>query len=180
MAAPLTLVSVDLFTRTLLVSRNSRSPALIRRTGALDARPAIEWLDAPSEAAGIHAWTKPTIAELPLEAGLGHTHISHTKGCYVGQEIIHRIYSRGHTNRELTGFVAHAEFAPSRLEKVYGLGAEPGKEIGWITSVTDSPAVGAFILLGYLRHEYRESATQLASGSGIPLTVHELPFYRRP
>ncbi len=42
---------------------------------------------------------------IALEAGLGPTHISLKKGCYVGQEIIARIDSRGHTNRALTGLV---------------------------------------------------------------------------
>src|SRR5579871_515374 len=42
---------------------------------------------------------------IALEANLGPTHISFTKGCYVGQEVIARIESRGHTNRALTGLV---------------------------------------------------------------------------
>lgn len=39
---------------------------------------------------------------LPPELGshfLGQ-HVSHNKGCYVGQEVLQRIHSRGHTNRE--------------------------------------------------------------------------------
>ena len=38
---------------------------------------------------------------LPPELGdeFTQSHVSHTKGCYVGQEILHRIFSRGHTNR---------------------------------------------------------------------------------
>ena len=50
---------------------------------------------------------------IALEAGLGPTHISLTKGCYVGQEIIARIDSRGHTNKALTGLVITGGSIPS-------------------------------------------------------------------
>ena len=43
---------------------------------------------------------------LPPEAGLDHTHIDYHKGCYIGQEVISRLSSVGHVNRQLTGFVA--------------------------------------------------------------------------
>lgn len=63
-SAELTIVSVDLETRTLVVSRNARCPSILVRGGAL------EWLDAPSEPVGIYPRTKPTISEFPLEAGM--------------------------------------------------------------------------------------------------------------
>jgi serine phosphatase RsbU (regulator of sigma subunit) len=63
-SAELTIVSVDLVTRTLVVSRNARCPSLLRRGGEWT------WLDAPSEAVGVHRNTKPSITELPLAAPL--------------------------------------------------------------------------------------------------------------
>lgn len=63
-SAELTMVSVDLVTRTVVVSRNSRCPSLLRRGDA------FSWLDQPSEAVGIHLNTKPSISELTVEAGL--------------------------------------------------------------------------------------------------------------
>ncbi|MBI2956258.1 MAG: aminomethyl transferase family protein, partial [Acidobacteria bacterium] len=42
---------------------------------------------------------------LPPEAGLETRAISYTKGCYLGQEIIERIRSRGHVNRQLVGLL---------------------------------------------------------------------------
>jgi serine phosphatase RsbU (regulator of sigma subunit) len=63
-SADLQIVSVDLVTRTVVVSRNTRCPALIMRQGALMR------LDAPSEPIGIYANTKPVIVELPIEPGL--------------------------------------------------------------------------------------------------------------
>src|SRR6266851_10300905 len=38
--------------------------------------------------------------QIPHEAGLQDTHISYTKGCYTGQEIVERVRSRGQVNRQ--------------------------------------------------------------------------------
>jgi serine phosphatase RsbU (regulator of sigma subunit) len=56
-SAELNIVSVDLVTQTLVVSRNARCPSLLRCGDEFD------WLDAPSEAVGVHRLTKPAIAE---------------------------------------------------------------------------------------------------------------------
>ncbi|MCL4833826.1 MAG: SpoIIE family protein phosphatase [Caldilineaceae bacterium] len=63
-SAELVIVSVDLFTRTLVISRNSRCPVLLHRAGQ------HEWLSEASEAVGIHPNTKPSITEIGLEAEL--------------------------------------------------------------------------------------------------------------
>lgn len=63
-SAELNIASVDLVTRTLVVSRNARCPSLLRRGDT------FIWLDAPSEAVGVYRNTKPSITELPLEAPL--------------------------------------------------------------------------------------------------------------
>ncbi len=62
-SAELIILSVDLETRTLVISRNSRCPVLL---GEGDV-----WrlLDEPSETVGIHYRTRPVIVELPLAAG---------------------------------------------------------------------------------------------------------------
>jgi serine phosphatase RsbU (regulator of sigma subunit) len=59
-SAELSIVSVDLVSRTLVVSRNSRCPALLCRGAD------TFWLDEESEAVGIHLHTKPAISEHPL------------------------------------------------------------------------------------------------------------------
>jgi folate-binding protein YgfZ len=52
------------------------------------------------------------------------------KGCYLGQEIVERVRSRGHINRLLMGFTGDSEHAPAPGSKVaYG-----GKEDGEVTS----------------------------------------------
>jgi serine phosphatase RsbU (regulator of sigma subunit) len=63
-SAELTIISVDLVTNTLVISRNARCPVLLRRQGELI------WLDEASNAVGIYRHTKPSITELPLEASM--------------------------------------------------------------------------------------------------------------
>src|SRR5579884_2499736 len=102
---------------------------------------------------------------IALEANLGPTHISLTKGCYIGQEIIARIDSRGHTNRALTGLILSGAL-PVPGDKIYPLPTsedqEP-REVGRLTSVVASaPAAGGRpIALGYVRHEHRTPGTPL-------------------
>jgi serine phosphatase RsbU (regulator of sigma subunit) len=61
--AELTIISVDLETRTLVISRNSRCPVVLGDGGSW------RMLDEPSESAGARARLRPVIVELPLEAG---------------------------------------------------------------------------------------------------------------
>jgi serine phosphatase RsbU (regulator of sigma subunit) len=58
--ATLNIVSVDLATETIVISRNSHCPTIVVRAGE------ISLLDEPSQPVGIHTWTKPLITELPL------------------------------------------------------------------------------------------------------------------
>ena len=126
------------------------------------------------------------VTTLAPEAGLMATHISLTKGCYVGQEIVARIDTRGHTNRALTGLLVLGETLPAAGEKLFSddvMG--DGREAGWITSVAqNSPAAGGRpIALGYVRHEYRSVGAWLRLGSAESsrrVEVAELPFYRKP
>lgn len=119
---------------------------------------------------------------IPLEANLEATHISHTKGCYVGQEVIARIHSRGHTNRALTGLLLEGECLPARDNKIFPAEGETNREVGWVTSAIRSPAIGGGIALGYVRHEHRAPGTRLriaAEAGSIVARTTALPFYRR-
>jgi serine phosphatase RsbU (regulator of sigma subunit) len=60
-SATLNIVSIDLETETLVISRNSHCPSVVSSGGQ------IALLDEPSEAVGIRSWTKPVITELPLQ-----------------------------------------------------------------------------------------------------------------
>ena len=62
-SATLAILSVDLASRTLVLSRNSHCPILL----STPASPTLTLIDAPSDAIGIYSMTKPVITELPLE-----------------------------------------------------------------------------------------------------------------
>ena len=62
-SAELSIVSLDLVTRTIVISRNSHCPVFILSPEGLRV-----W-DEPSEPIGIHAGSKPVITELPVAAG---------------------------------------------------------------------------------------------------------------
>jgi aminomethyltransferase len=70
-----------------------------------------------------------TDRSLPQETQQTHA-VHFQKGCYLGQEIVERVRSRGHINRLLMGFTGDSEHAPAVGSKVaYG-----GKEDGEVTS----------------------------------------------
>jgi serine phosphatase RsbU (regulator of sigma subunit) len=59
-SATLNIVSVDMQTETIVLSRNSHCPAVVFTNDEL------VLLDDPSEPVGIRAWTRPVITELPI------------------------------------------------------------------------------------------------------------------
>jgi serine phosphatase RsbU (regulator of sigma subunit) len=63
-SATLDLLSIDLKTRTVVITRNAESPMILRGAGALDVMPSL------SGPIGRYRWTKPTVSELPLDVGL--------------------------------------------------------------------------------------------------------------
>lgn len=121
--------------------------------------------------AGRPAWG-PELSEsvIPLEAGMLDA-ISFSKGCYVGQEIVARIRSRGHTNRSLVR-LRLTNAARASDEVVAPEGARSGDAIGRVTSAAVSPAIGP-IALGYVRNEYATPDACVIVG-GHPATVELL------
>jgi folate-binding protein YgfZ len=76
--------------------------------------------------------------------------LSFVKGCYVGQEIVERIRSRGQVRRKFTGFEIHGALpAPGSKVQV------DGKDVGEITSVASLPFASddRQVALGYIRRE---------------------------
>jgi serine phosphatase RsbU (regulator of sigma subunit) len=63
-SATLNIVSVDLESRTLVLSRNNHCPAIVSLNGE------IRIFDEPSQPVGVQRGTKPVIHELPLAAGI--------------------------------------------------------------------------------------------------------------
>lgn len=99
---------------------------------------------------------------IPHEAGLEQTHISYTKGCYTGQEIVERVRSRGRVNRWLVLLEFSGAVPPVRGAK---LEAED-KAWGHVTSCVFSPGRQAYIGFGYLRREHSPPGTLLKYATG--------------
>jgi len=95
-------------------------------------------------------------AMIPHEAALETTHISFTKGCYTGQEIVERVRSRGHVNRKRVSLRFATAAPPQAGTKLRA----NGTEVGFVTSVALSPTAGA-VGMGYVRRE------QFAPGSVV-------------
>jgi tRNA-modifying protein YgfZ len=114
---------------------------------------------------------------LPAEAGLDRTHVDFKKGCYIGQEVISRVKSVGHVNRELRGFVADAPLA--RGARLFTADT-PEKEHGTITSTAFSFALDRPIALGYLRRGSPQTGLVASSADApdapVPVSLHPLPF----
>ena len=97
--------------------------------------------------------------DLPQETGQARA-LNFTKGCYLGQEIVERIRSRGAVHRNFTAFTVEGPL-PEAGAKIQ---AEE-KEAGEITSGATLPLPGGdrVIALGYVRRE--AAAKELHSGS---------------
>jgi len=111
---------------------------------------------------------------IPLEAGIEDRAISRTKGCYVGQEVIIRVLDRGHGRvvRHLVGLSFDDSTDPVQPGSRISAGE---REIGRVTSVVNSPALGKTIALGYVHRDFTSPGTRLTVG-GSSATVASLPF----
>ena len=105
---------------------------------------------------------------IPQEAGLNERAVSFTKGCYVGQETVARLFYRGKPNRELRG-LSSAEPLPVGTE----LKLEE-RVVGTVTSSAMSPRHGA-IALAIVRREAPVGTTVRAGGEREAVVV-QLPF----
>ncbi|HTT26856.1 MAG TPA: glycine cleavage T C-terminal barrel domain-containing protein [Solirubrobacteraceae bacterium] len=106
---------------------------------------------------------------IPQEAGLNERAVSFTKGCYVGQETVARLYYRGKPNRQLRGL---------RLSGAASPGDEltfDGRVVGRIASIAESPRLGP-IALALVRREAPPGTTVVVSGDGPAAEIVELPF----
>jgi len=96
--------------------------------------------------------------------------LNFNKGCYVGQEIVERIRSRGAVHRKFTGFVADgkAQFAPG-TQIIAG-----EKAVGEITSSAFVDSVEKTVALGYIRREVGTPGREVMIGT-TRATVVQLP-----
>lgn len=98
---------------------------------------------------------------IPLEAGIEGRAISFTKGCYVGQEVIVRVTTRGggRVAKKLVKWVADAsaEIVPLPGAKI----ASFDKDIGRVTSAAFSPGLNRVVGLGYVHRDFTAHGTDV-------------------
>jgi folate-binding protein YgfZ len=100
-------------------------------------------------------------SHLLMEA-LTRGHVSFTKGCYIGQEVVIRIEHQGHVNKRLCGLLLSGEALPP-VGSALRLGE---RKMGTLTSAIFSPELRRVIALGYVRHECWAPGTELDLVSG--------------
>jgi folate-binding protein YgfZ len=107
---------------------------------------------------------------LPQETRQMHA-VHFAKGCYLGQEIVERIRSRGHVNRLLVRLEIEGDAPVPGGTRITSGDAEAGE----ITSSAFSPALGKAVALGYVRAQFAAEGTPLqadgraAMAAGDPL-----------
>jgi folate-binding protein YgfZ len=124
-------------------------------------------------AAGIPLYGQDiTERDLPQETEQARA-LHFNKGCYVGQEIVERIHSRGNVHRMFTGFVLQGE-KPEPGTKVQ----VDTKDVGEITSVATVPVKEkeCTVALGYIRREHGTAGKEVLIGASKAI-VSKLPFY---
>jgi folate-binding protein YgfZ len=110
---------------------------------------------------------------LASECGIEARAISYQKGCYIGQEVLNRIHSIGHVNRELRRLQieANAKTVPAPGTKLLS----GDKEVGHLTSAVWSPRLNTVVALGYVRREALVAAAPLRLGEPAGAVVTVLP-----
>jgi len=106
---------------------------------------------------------------IPQEAGLNERAVSFTKGCYVGQETVARLYYKGKPNRHLRGL---------RLSEQAACGDElrlGDRPVGRLGSVQVSPRLGP-IALALVRREAQPGVSVSVGEHDARAKVLALPF----
>ncbi len=100
--------------------------------------------------------------QIPHEAGLQDSHISYTKGCYTGQEIVERVRSRGQVNKQRVELVFSGDVVPEAGARL----TMGGKEVGYITRAAQVLEPPRTLGMGYVRKEGSAIGTILQWAGG--------------
>ena len=106
---------------------------------------------------------------IPQEAFLDRDAVSFTKGCFLGQELVARIDSRGHVNRYLRRLRLDGDTVPPTGATVVA----GDKEVGVVTSAAARPHEQDVVALGMVRREVDPPAAVTVhwNGQSVPATV---------
>lgn len=115
---------------------------------------------------------------LPAETCQLERAVSYHKGCYLGQEVVERMRSRGVVARNLCGVVIEADVVP---EPGLELHNDAGQAVGTLASACRSFSAESVVGLGYLKTGSDTPGTRLTVVSGdttLPAVTSALPFAR--
>lgn len=157
----------------LPLAGNRRSIA----TGGVDAQPvgAIAWTAVRVEAGEPLMGVDVDESTIPQESGLVPSAVDFDKGCFLGQELVARIDSRGRVNRMLRGVMVLSNVLPPHGADIV---AGDGRTVGAFTSPSESLALRSPIGLGLIRHEVGsgDQVTLRWDGGEAPAAVADLPM----
>ncbi|MDX1691957.1 MAG: glycine cleavage T C-terminal barrel domain-containing protein [Acidimicrobiia bacterium] len=111
---------------------------------------------------------------IPQESGLVPEAVSFTKGCFVGQELVARIDSRGRVTKRLAGLVLRTNVIPPVGSTVVA----DGEEVGELSRVGESLALRAPVAFAVVRHTVEDGdAVEIRwDGGSAPAVLRELPL----
>ena len=113
------------------------------------------------------------------ELGIDHEVFSYDKGCFVGQEIIARIRTKGEVPFRLMGLsFSDSSSLPRAGEKLEDEEGKAGAAI--VTSATVSPTLGRVVAMARVKRGYQTQGMKLVyqkDGNQHFAEVVELPFY---
>jgi len=118
---------------------------------------------------GIPAFGKELTEDYnPHEANLVH-HVSFSKGCYIGQEVIARLQTYKKVSKYLVGLRWDGDGpAPGSFL------THDGKRMGIITSVARLPHTGANVGLAYVRKQFVDDGTTVVDETGNEIAIKVL------
>ena len=114
---------------------------------------------------------------IPQETGLVPEAVSFTKGCFLGQELVARIDSRGRVNRHLRGLRMLEPVIPPVGARV----SHGDRVVGALATVGESPVLQAPIALALIRREAQPGSrvTVTWEDARTEAEVHRLPMTGR-
>jgi len=126
-----------------------------------------------------------TDENLMPETGLDHSHVSYTKGCFLGQEVLARVKSHGAPSRGLVGLV-FKNIEEGKRHEPFPINTEivaDSQTVGWIQSNCFSSSLNQYVALAYVRRQYRVVGKTLAvtiEGEPFEIEIALLPFINPP
>lgn len=102
--------------------------------------------------------------------------VSFTKGCYIGQEIVERVRSRGNVHRLLMGLLFDGPQEVAAGAEVKAMADTGWVHAGTVTSATYSFALRRTIALAMLHRDHAEAGKSVEAG-GLTAELSAVPFF---